>query len=68
MRDSGGGLVVEDDELTPGYIADVVLPLLLDRDRLREMSAAAATFGRRDADERLADLVLEAAASRERVT
>ncbi len=66
--EAGGGLVVEDDELTPGYIADVVVPLLLDRDRLREMSAAAATFGRRDADERLADLVLEAAASRKRAT
>ena len=62
--DAGGGLVVDDEACTPGYVAEVVTALVLDGARLRRMSAAAAGFGRRDADERLADLVLEAAASR----
>jgi UDP-N-acetylglucosamine--N-acetylmuramyl-(pentapeptide) pyrophosphoryl-undecaprenol N-acetylglucosamine transferase len=39
-----------------------VVPLLLDRNRLTAMGLAAAAFGRRDADERLVDLVLEAVA------
>jgi UDP-N-acetylglucosamine--N-acetylmuramyl-(pentapeptide) pyrophosphoryl-undecaprenol N-acetylglucosamine transferase len=65
--DAGGGLVIDDAACTPGYVADVVRALVLDHERLAVMGAAAAAFGRRDADERLADLVLEAAASKPEV-
>jgi UDP-N-acetylglucosamine--N-acetylmuramyl-(pentapeptide) pyrophosphoryl-undecaprenol N-acetylglucosamine transferase len=59
--DAGGGVLVDDAACTPGYVAVSVVPLLLDKDRLTAMGKAAATFGRRDADERLVDLVLQAA-------
>jgi len=42
------------------------VPLLLDRDRLATMSASAARFGRRDADEVLAQMVRHAAGHPER--
>jgi len=60
--DAGGGLLVDDADCTPGYVASTVVALLLDRDRLDAMGHAAAAFGRRDADEQLVDLVLEAVA------
>ena len=40
--DAGGGLMVADAELTPEYVADVVVPLLTDPARLAAMTAAAA--------------------------
>jgi UDP-N-acetylglucosamine--N-acetylmuramyl-(pentapeptide) pyrophosphoryl-undecaprenol N-acetylglucosamine transferase len=52
---------VEDAACTPQWLRETVLPLLLDPDRLGRMSAAAAGLGVRDADERLADMVLLAA-------
>jgi len=58
--DIGGGLLVDDAALDAGYLTGTVLPLLLDQDRLEQMSAAAAGLGRRDADDALAALVLEA--------
>ncbi|OPZ53091.1 MAG: undecaprenyldiphospho-muramoylpentapeptide beta-N- acetylglucosaminyltransferase [bacterium ADurb.BinA028] len=57
---AGGGLVVEDAALTPVWVDVVLLPLLTDADRIARMGAAAATVGRRDADEALVDLVLAA--------
>ncbi len=62
--DAGGGLLVDDAGCTADWVASVVLPLLLDADRLAAMAGAAKRFGRTDGDERLADLVLEAAGSR----
>jgi UDP-N-acetylglucosamine--N-acetylmuramyl-(pentapeptide) pyrophosphoryl-undecaprenol N-acetylglucosamine transferase len=44
-------------------VRDTLTPLLTDPDRLATMGAAAARFGRPDADERLADLVLTTASS-----
>jgi UDP-N-acetylglucosamine--N-acetylmuramyl-(pentapeptide) pyrophosphoryl-undecaprenol N-acetylglucosamine transferase len=58
---AGGGLLVDDARLDAGYLREMVLPLLADPDRLAAMAAAAATLGHPDADEALADLVLEAA-------
>jgi UDP-N-acetylglucosamine--N-acetylmuramyl-(pentapeptide) pyrophosphoryl-undecaprenol N-acetylglucosamine transferase len=58
---AGGGLLVDDAACTPDWVRSTVLPLLLDRDRLSTMGSAAATLGVRDADERVADLVLRAA-------
>jgi UDP-N-acetylglucosamine--N-acetylmuramyl-(pentapeptide) pyrophosphoryl-undecaprenol N-acetylglucosamine transferase len=59
--DAGGGLMVDDDGCTPAWVREFVIPLVLDRGRLEAMGKAAAGLGRRDADERLADLVLAAA-------
>ena len=59
----GGGLMVTDEACTPAWVRDTLTPLLVDAGRLATMGAAAARFGRPDADERLADLVLAAASS-----
>ncbi len=59
--EAGGGRVIEDSQCTADFVSDQVKELVLDEPRLRAMGRAAAAFGRRDADERLADLVLEAA-------
>ncbi|GAA1514404.1 undecaprenyldiphospho-muramoylpentapeptide beta-N-acetylglucosaminyltransferase [Streptomyces synnematoformans] len=61
---AGGGLLVDDAELTPDWVRQQVLPVLTDRQRLHEMSWAAAEFGRRDADELLVGMVYEAVAGR----
>ena len=60
---AGGGLVVEDADLTPTWVETTLVPLLRDATRLGEMAAAAASVGRRDGDELLADLVADAAAA-----
>lgn len=58
---AGGGLLVDDQDCTPDWVRSTLTPLLADPQRLATMGAAAARFGRRDADERLADMVLAAA-------
>ncbi|MDR1999269.1 MAG: undecaprenyldiphospho-muramoylpentapeptide beta-N-acetylglucosaminyltransferase [Frankiaceae bacterium] len=58
----GGGLLVDDAQLSASWIIDAVLPVLADPERLAAMSAAATGAGRRDADEALAREVLRAAA------
>ncbi|MDT0214762.1 undecaprenyldiphospho-muramoylpentapeptide beta-N-acetylglucosaminyltransferase [Rothia sp. ARF10] len=58
---AGGGLLVEDADLTAGWIESTLVPLLRDASRLSEMAAAAASVGERDGDELLADLVADAA-------
>lgn len=60
---AGGGLLVDDAACTPDWVRSTLLPLLTDADRLAAMGRAAAAFGVRDGDERLADLVQRAAAS-----
>jgi len=62
--DAGGGLLVEDADLTADWVAANVIPVLGDGDRIASMSAAAAKYGHRDADEALARLVVDAAARR----
>jgi len=59
---AGGGLLVDDAALTQDWVQDRLLPLLADPVRLSAMAAASAGVGERHADERLADLVHEAAA------
>ena len=54
IADVGGGLIVDDAALTPEWIADTLLPVLLDPELVAAMSRAAAGVGRRDADRRLA--------------
>ncbi len=57
----GAGLIVRDDELSSVVVEHLVGGLVLDAERLAAMSAAARSLGARDADERLADMVTEAA-------
>ena len=61
---AGGGMLVDDADLTPERLVELAVPLLRDPVRLAEMSSAAARFGRRDADESLADMVRQAAGTR----
>ena len=61
--DAGGGLLVDDADFRPDYVRDTVIGLLRSPERLDAMGAAAAAYGHRDADEALADLVLQAVRS-----
>jgi UDP-N-acetylglucosamine--N-acetylmuramyl-(pentapeptide) pyrophosphoryl-undecaprenol N-acetylglucosamine transferase len=62
---AGGGLMVTDAELSAAWMERNVVPLLTDPARLEQMSAAAAGYGRRDGDEALLRLVLEACVGQE---
>ena len=59
--EAGGGLLVEDADLDAGWIREHLVPLLTEPDRLASLARHAAAAGARDADERLADMVLEVA-------
>ncbi|MEZ5119219.1 MAG: undecaprenyldiphospho-muramoylpentapeptide beta-N-acetylglucosaminyltransferase [Candidatus Nanopelagicales bacterium] len=59
--DAGGGMLVEDDQLSGIVLSDAVLAVITDRGRLDTMSANAAEHGVRDAAGRLADMVMAAA-------
>ncbi|MEZ2388725.1 undecaprenyldiphospho-muramoylpentapeptide beta-N-acetylglucosaminyltransferase [bacterium RCC_150] len=59
---AGAALLVEDAALTPDWLEAELIPLLTDRARLEEMARKARDLGIRNADERMADLVLEAVA------
>jgi len=60
--EAGGGLLVDDADLTSEWIAAHVIPLLQDRERLEVMGAAAAHLIPLDADEKLARMILSAGA------
>ncbi len=55
----GGGLLVEDAELTADWIKTSLLPVLTNIDQVAAMSEAAAAMGRKDADRWLAKAVIE---------
>jgi UDP-N-acetylglucosamine--N-acetylmuramyl-(pentapeptide) pyrophosphoryl-undecaprenol N-acetylglucosamine transferase len=57
---AGGGIVVEDGDMTPDWVRAELIPLAGDTERLRTMSAAAAAVGERDGADKLADIVLDA--------
>ena len=59
--DAGGGLMVTDADLTPEWVAATVPGLATDPGRLATMGAAASALIPRDADEKLARIVLETA-------
>jgi UDP-N-acetylglucosamine--N-acetylmuramyl-(pentapeptide) pyrophosphoryl-undecaprenol N-acetylglucosamine transferase len=59
--DAGGGLLVQDAALTPEWVAATVPSLVTDPDQLKAMSTAAADLIPRDADEKLARMILAAA-------
>lgn len=56
---AGGGILVDDAELTPEWIERNVVPLVCDPARLSAMGEAAASYGRRDGDEALRSFLLE---------
>ena len=58
--DAGGGLLVPDGALTSHWVASMVPALVGDPGRLATMSAAAANLIPRDADDKLARMVLAA--------
>ncbi len=57
--EAGGGLLVDNADLTAAWIEANAVPLLADPARLAQRAAAAAGSGRRDGDEALRDYVLE---------
>ncbi|MDT4932936.1 MAG: UDP-N-acetylglucosamine--N-acetylmuramyl-(pentapeptide) pyrophosphoryl-undecaprenol [Pseudonocardiales bacterium] len=59
---AGGGLLVDDAELTPDWVIDEVVPRITDPQRVAAMSRAAAHAGSRDADVVLARHVLNVVA------
>jgi UDP-N-acetylglucosamine--N-acetylmuramyl-(pentapeptide) pyrophosphoryl-undecaprenol N-acetylglucosamine transferase len=59
--EAGGGLMIDDADLSPGWIEQHLVPLLTDPAALAALAAHAAAAGSPHADERLADIVLEVA-------
>src|SRR5262252_1613719 len=56
---AGGGLIVADAQLSPRWICEVLLPVMLDTPLVAGMSRAAGNIGSRDADTALAAEVLD---------
>ncbi len=61
---AGGGLLVDDAELTTAWVVEHVPGLVVDAERLATMGTAAAAVIPRDADEQLARIVLEVGSDR----
>ncbi len=61
LVEAGGGLLVEDAELSPSWLEAHLLPLVTDPAALAGYAAHAKAAGTPDADDRLADIVLEVA-------
>jgi UDP-N-acetylglucosamine--N-acetylmuramyl-(pentapeptide) pyrophosphoryl-undecaprenol N-acetylglucosamine transferase len=59
--DAGAALMVADADLTAEKVAELVIPLVINADRVAKMSVVAAALGHRAADEVLAKIALEAA-------
>lgn len=59
---AGAALMVDDDLITPDWVASTLPPLLADRVRLSEMAAASAEIGVRDGSRRMVDMIWKALA------
>lgn len=59
--EAGGGVLVDDADLSPEWIRENVPALMNDTERLQQMGAAARGIMRNDADERLARMILDVA-------
>src|SRR5437773_4981278 len=55
----GGGMLVTDADLTAEWIRDTLLPVLVNIDQVADMSEAAHSLGRGDADRWLAEAVIK---------
>ncbi|MBC6463133.1 undecaprenyldiphospho-muramoylpentapeptide beta-N-acetylglucosaminyltransferase [Actinomadura sp. HBU206391] len=64
ITQGGGGLLVDDADLSPEWIVGNLLPILSNADQVARMSEAAARLGRRDADVALAHMVYDVVRSR----
>ncbi|MGG5172968.1 undecaprenyldiphospho-muramoylpentapeptide beta-N-acetylglucosaminyltransferase [Pseudarthrobacter sp. J1738] len=62
LVEAGGALLIADKDLSADFIASTIVKLLLDPVALKTMHQASVRHGIRDADQRMADLVLKAAA------
>ncbi|WP_416405371.1 undecaprenyldiphospho-muramoylpentapeptide beta-N-acetylglucosaminyltransferase [Arthrobacter sp. LFS091] len=60
LVDAGGALLVDDKDLSPAWLEAELIPLLSDPARLSVMARKSEALGIRNADQRMADLVLEA--------
>ena len=60
VADAGGALVFADADIDGAEFSDAIVDLLDNVSRREEMAAAAAALGRRDADQRVAQLALDA--------
>lgn len=60
LVEAGGAVLVRDGDFSARWVAEELVPLLKNPARLQQMSAAAHGLGIRDADARMAQLVLEA--------
>jgi ParB-like chromosome segregation protein Spo0J len=58
IEEAGGGLIVDDADLSPDWIGATLLPILLDGELVAAMGRAAAASGNRAADTELAAQVL----------
>jgi UDP-N-acetylglucosamine--N-acetylmuramyl-(pentapeptide) pyrophosphoryl-undecaprenol N-acetylglucosamine transferase len=58
---AGGGVLVDDADLSPAFVAQTVAGLLTDAARLETMTAGAVSSGHRDAAQRVAEVALEVA-------
>ena len=61
---AGGALLIDDSAFTPAWVDSVVVSLVTSPERLERMSQAASGIVRRDAAERLADVVHRAGEER----
>ena len=59
--EAGGGILVDDADITAEWLIHEAVGVLKDGERLRSMSAAAYGHGVRDADEQLARIVMQVA-------
>lgn len=64
LVEAGGAVLVENADFTADWFLSEALPLVKDASRLERMSAAGAPLGIRDADVRMANLIIEAAGGR----
>jgi UDP-N-acetylglucosamine--N-acetylmuramyl-(pentapeptide) pyrophosphoryl-undecaprenol N-acetylglucosamine transferase len=62
----GGGMLVNDADLTSEWIRDTLLPVLVNIDQVADMSEAAASLGRADAAAWLAEAVIEIVQGKDR--
>jgi UDP-N-acetylglucosamine--N-acetylmuramyl-(pentapeptide) pyrophosphoryl-undecaprenol N-acetylglucosamine transferase len=56
---AGGAMFCDDENLSPGWIAENLVPVITDRNRVAQMSQAAAAFGSRTGDEALRNYTLK---------
>jgi UDP-N-acetylglucosamine--N-acetylmuramyl-(pentapeptide) pyrophosphoryl-undecaprenol N-acetylglucosamine transferase len=59
--DAGGGILVDDADLSPQFVGETVAGLFTETGRLPAMTAAAALAGHRDAAQKVAEVALEVA-------